>query len=76
MNYHICKGEKEIMTNLAAVQTALIIVIIYICVYGVVNRICKCIEYCSFAKSYEKIAEEHPELLDNKNNWYFVKDLF
>ena len=56
------------MTNLAAVQTALIIVIIYICVYGVVNRICKCIEYCSLAKSYGKVAEEHPELLDNKNN--------
>ena len=56
------------MTNLAAVQTALIIVIIYICVYGVVNRICKCIEYCSMAKSYGKIAEEHPELLNDKNN--------
>lgn len=36
------------------VQLTLLIIMIYICVYGIVNRICKCIEYCSVGKVYKE----------------------
>lgn len=31
-------------------ETALLVVLIYICVFGIVNRICKCIEQAAMAK--------------------------
>ena len=33
------------------------IVIIYVCVYSIINRICSCIEHCKAAKAYEKLQE-------------------
>lgn len=32
-------------------ETALLVVLIYICVFGIVNRICKCIEQAAMAKA-------------------------
>ena len=33
-------------------QYTLLIVVIFICVYTLVDRICKCIEHCATAKAY------------------------
>lgn len=52
------------MMNLTALQLALFIVMIYICIYSIVNRICKCFEHCSTAKSYGTVAINKPEILE------------
>lgn len=33
-------------------QYTLLIVVIFICVYTLVDRICKCVEHCATAKAY------------------------
>ena len=35
-------------------QIGLLIVLTYVCVYGVINRICKCIENCSMSKAFQE----------------------
>ena len=40
-----------------AFQQALLIVLIFICTYTLIDRICKCIEHCATAKAYGKFKE-------------------
>lgn len=42
---------------MTAFQQALLIVILFICAYTLIDRICKCIEQCATAKAYSKIRE-------------------
>ena len=35
----------------------LLIMLVYLCIYGVANSICRCSEHCATAKSYEKFVE-------------------
>ncbi len=42
--------------NLNFFQVTLMIFLIYICLYSLVNRICKCIEYCAVGKAYKEVA--------------------
>lgn len=41
------------MDTMTAIQAGLFILVIYICVYGIVNRICTCIEHCATGKAYQ-----------------------
>lgn len=38
-------------------QLIMFMIVVYICVYGVVARICRCIEACATARSYNKALE-------------------
>ena len=38
-------------------QQVLLFVIVFICAYTLIDRICKCIEYCAIAKAYSKFRE-------------------
>lgn len=40
-----------------AFQQALLFVIVFICAYTLIDRICKCIEHCATAKAYGKFRE-------------------
>ena len=31
--------------------------ILYLCVYALINRVCKCIEHCATARAYSKFRE-------------------
>ena len=31
--------------------------ILYLCVYALINRVCKCIEHCATARAYPKFRE-------------------
>lgn len=42
---------------MTAFQQVLLIVIILICAYILIDRICKCIELCAKFKAYSKINE-------------------
>lgn len=30
---------------------------VYLCLYGLVNRVCKCMEHCATAKAYGKFVD-------------------
>lgn len=36
--------------------------IVYICVYALINRVCQCIEHCATAKAYSKFRESGMQL--------------
>lgn len=38
-------------------QLIMFMIVVYICVYGVVARICRCVENCATARSYNKALE-------------------
>lgn len=38
-------------------QQLIILIVLYICAYSLVDRICKCIEHCALAKGYAKLEE-------------------
>lgn len=38
-------------------KVLLIIMILFLCVYSLVDRIAQCIEYCAFAKAFSKFKE-------------------
>ena len=31
--------------------------ILYLCIYALINRVCKCIEHCATARAYSKFRE-------------------
>jgi len=39
------------------VQIAIAFLIIYLCVYALINRVCQCIEHCATARAYSKFRE-------------------
>lgn len=42
-------------------QQIILILIVYILVYALIDRICKCIEHCAIARAYGKFKEaEYP----------------
>lgn len=38
-------------------QVMLVILLVYICVYALVNRVCKCIEYCAVGKAVTELSQ-------------------
>ena len=38
-------------------QYVIAFLILYICVYALINRVCQCIEHCATAKAYSKFRE-------------------
>ncbi len=39
------------------VQYMLAFLVLYICVYALINRVCQCIEHCATARAYSKFRE-------------------
>lgn len=39
------------------IETVLLIIIMYICLYAAVNRICGCVEYCAIARAYAECKD-------------------
>ena len=39
------------------VQYVIAFLILYICVYALINRMCQCIEHCATARAYSKFRE-------------------
>ncbi len=39
------------------VQIVIAFLIVYICVYALINRVCQCIEHCATARAYSKFRE-------------------
>lgn len=39
------------------IQIVIIFVVLYLCVYALINRVCQCIEHCATAKAYSKFRE-------------------
>lgn len=39
------------------VQQLIVLIILFLCVYMLIDRICKCIEHCATAKAYSKFRE-------------------
>lgn len=45
------------MTFMNYVGSTAFCVAIYLCVYGLINRVCQCIEHCATARAYSKFRE-------------------
>lgn len=39
------------------IQFIVVFFILYLCVYALINRVCKCIEHCTTARAYSKFRE-------------------
>lgn len=39
------------------VQYMIAFLVLYVCVYALINRVCKCIEHCATARAYSKFRE-------------------
>lgn len=39
------------------IQQIIVLIILYLCVYTLIDRICKCIEHCATARAYSKFRE-------------------
>lgn len=44
------------------VQIVIAFLIVYICVYALIDRVCQCIEHCATAKAYSKFRESGMQL--------------
>lgn len=38
-------------------QLILIIIVLYLCIYALISRICKCVEHCATARACSKFRE-------------------
>lgn len=38
-------------------QLILIIIVLYLCIYALISRVCKCVEHCATARAYSKFRE-------------------
>lgn len=45
-----------------------LIIVAFICVYTVINRICECVEKCAQAKAFVKFTELENEQSGNQTN--------
>lgn len=39
------------------IQQLIVLIILYLCAYTLIDRICKCVEHCATAKAYCKFRE-------------------
>ncbi|MCM1090050.1 MAG: hypothetical protein NC413_04350 [Muribaculum sp.] len=39
------------------IQYVIAFLIVYLCVYSLINRVCQCIEHCATARAYSKFRE-------------------
>lgn len=39
------------------IQMVIAFIIVYLCVYALIGRICQCIEHCATARAYSKLKE-------------------
>lgn len=44
------------------IQYTFILFVIYLCVYALISRVCKCIEHCATARAYSKFHENGIQL--------------
>ena len=52
--------------NLNPLMLGIIILIAYVCVFSLVDRICKCVEHCANAKSFAKtVTSNRPDTETN-----------
>ncbi len=42
---------------MTSLQYLIMFLVLYLCAYALIDRICKCIEYCATAKAYLKFRE-------------------
>lgn len=47
---------------MSSFEIGLLSVVIFVCVYALVDRVCKCIEQCALGKSYQEFIKMHSEL--------------
>lgn len=38
-------------------QIVAAVIILYLCIYALINRVCKCVEHCATARAYSKFRE-------------------
>lgn len=43
-------------------QQITLLIILYLCVYALISRVCKCIEHCATARAYSKFHENGIQL--------------
>lgn len=48
------------------IQLVLLFLLVYLCVFSLISRICQCIEHCSSAKALSKLTERDNTIKDNK----------
>ncbi len=41
-------------------QIVVAVIILYLCIYALINRVCKCIEHCASASSTVRLLEPTP----------------
>ena len=47
------------------VQYVIAFLILYLCMYALINRVCQCIEHCATARAYSKFRENGVPLIMN-----------
>jgi len=47
------------------VQYVIAFLILYLCMYALINRVCQCIEHCATARAYSKFRENGVPLMMN-----------
>ena len=52
--------------NLSPIILAILIVIVFICLYALIDRVCKCVEHCATAKSFTKAVEASEKVKTEK----------
>lgn len=43
-------------------QFVLFFIIVYLCVYALINRVCQCVEHCATTKAYGKFLDSNGRL--------------
>ena len=49
-------------------QMIILIVIVYCLVYALIDRICKCIEHCTTARSFKHFQDGFTKFINNKED--------
>lgn len=59
--------------TLTFLQYLIVTIIVYLCLYSLISRICQCVEHCATAKAYEKYqeAEKNSETKTEKGEKIF-----
>lgn len=42
-------------------QMCVLVMLIYLCIYSIISRICKCLEHCATCKSFDKFHKSEQE---------------
>lgn len=50
------------------IQLTILIVLVWLCVYSIINRICMCVEHCSTGKAFAAAVKKQQEEGNNGGN--------